>query len=120
MNRRGFLGAALGLLAAPAIVRAESLMKVWVPPQPQTWTWQFDELATTLRNGRIGTIEGIEFISEPLVPEWQKMGHLVELSNAGFLLGLKAAFEADYKAMLEKITDQRLPSLRQFYPRALS
>jgi len=30
MNRRGFLG---GLLAAPAIVRAESLMKIWVPPK---------------------------------------------------------------------------------------
>lgn len=30
MNRRSFLG---GLLAAPAIVRAESLMKIWVPPK---------------------------------------------------------------------------------------
>lgn len=30
MNRRGFLG---GLLAAPAIVRAEFLMKIWVPPK---------------------------------------------------------------------------------------
>lgn len=30
MSRRGFLG---GLLAAPAIVRAESLMKIWVPPK---------------------------------------------------------------------------------------
>lgn len=31
MNRRGFLGAMLGAMAAPAIVRAESLMKIVVP-----------------------------------------------------------------------------------------
>ena len=31
MNRRGFLGAMLGAMAAPAIVRAESLMKIAVP-----------------------------------------------------------------------------------------
>ncbi len=33
MNRRGFLASCLALSAAPAIVRAESLMKLWVPPQ---------------------------------------------------------------------------------------
>lgn len=33
MNRRGFLQSCLALAAAPAIVRAESLMKIWVPPQ---------------------------------------------------------------------------------------
>lgn len=33
MNRRGFLTGILALGAAPAIVRAESLMKIWVPPQ---------------------------------------------------------------------------------------
>ncbi len=33
MNRRGFLTSCLALSAAPAIVRAESLMKLWVPPQ---------------------------------------------------------------------------------------
>lgn len=30
MNRRGFLG---GLLVAPAVVRAESLTKLWAPPE---------------------------------------------------------------------------------------
>ena len=33
MNRRGFLGSILALGAAPAIVRAESLMTLWVPSQ---------------------------------------------------------------------------------------
>lgn len=33
MNRRGFLGSILALAAAPAIVRAESLMKIVVPEQ---------------------------------------------------------------------------------------
>lgn len=33
MNRRGFLGAMLAAAAAPAIVKAESLMPIWVPKQ---------------------------------------------------------------------------------------
>jgi hypothetical protein len=33
MNRREFLTGLLALGAAPAIVRAESLMKIWTPPQ---------------------------------------------------------------------------------------
>lgn len=33
MNRRKFLLGAGALLAAPAIVRAESLMKIWTPPK---------------------------------------------------------------------------------------
>lgn len=32
LNRRGFLGA---LLAAPAIVKAENIMRIWVPPVPK-------------------------------------------------------------------------------------
>lgn len=32
-TRRGFLTGMLALGAAPAIVRAESLMRLWVPPQ---------------------------------------------------------------------------------------
>lgn len=31
MNRRQFLGGLVGLMAAPAIVKAENLMKIWVP-----------------------------------------------------------------------------------------
>lgn len=33
MNRRGFLQSCLALAAAPAIVRAESIMRIWTPPQ---------------------------------------------------------------------------------------
>lgn len=33
VTRRGFLTGMLALGAAPAIVRAESLMRLWVPPQ---------------------------------------------------------------------------------------
>lgn len=36
MNRRKFLSSAGLILGAPAIVRAESLMKIWVPRGP-TW-----------------------------------------------------------------------------------
>lgn len=31
MNRRGFLSSVIALGASPAIVRAESMMKLWVP-----------------------------------------------------------------------------------------
>jgi hypothetical protein len=31
MNRRGFLGAMLGVMAAPAVVKAENLMRIVVP-----------------------------------------------------------------------------------------
>jgi hypothetical protein len=34
MNRRKFLSSAGLILGAPAIVRAESLMKIWVPLEP--------------------------------------------------------------------------------------
>lgn len=33
MNRRGFLGAMLGAMAAPAVVKAENLMRIVVPKQ---------------------------------------------------------------------------------------
>lgn len=35
MNRRQFLQAMLAAGAAPAIVKAENLMKIWVPPAPK-------------------------------------------------------------------------------------
>lgn len=43
-NRRAFLFGAGALLAAPAIVRASSLMKLWVPPAPKLigHTWLYD------------------------------------------------------------------------------
>jgi hypothetical protein len=34
-SRRGFLLGIGAALAAPAIVRADSLMKLWVPPKPK-------------------------------------------------------------------------------------
>jgi hypothetical protein len=33
MNRRGFLQTCLALAAAPSIVRAENIMRIWTPPQ---------------------------------------------------------------------------------------
>lgn len=38
VSRRGFLTGMLALGAAPAIVRAESLMRIWVPPQRNVLT----------------------------------------------------------------------------------
>lgn len=58
MNRRGFLTGALGFLAAPAIVRASSLMPV--SPEP-------------LFTSHIGTYEGVRLVVvEPaaILPMW--------------------------------------------------
>lgn len=35
MNRRGFLQAMLAASVAPAVVKAENIMKIWVPPEPE-------------------------------------------------------------------------------------
>ena len=35
MNRRSLLTSLIGALAAPAVVRADNLMKLWVPPEPK-------------------------------------------------------------------------------------
>jgi hypothetical protein len=39
MNRRGFLGAMLGAVAAPAVVKAENLMKIIVPKRTGIIFW---------------------------------------------------------------------------------
>jgi hypothetical protein len=39
MTRRGFLGAMLAACAAPAIVRADNIMKVFVPPERGIILW---------------------------------------------------------------------------------
>jgi len=38
MNRRGFLTAAAGLIAAPAVVKSENLMRIAVPPAPRGYS----------------------------------------------------------------------------------
>jgi hypothetical protein len=69
MNRRNFLAAMLGAAAAPAIVRAESLMKIVVPKQeiilfgPRTPTLAGGELSKAFieklhRNSRWGAYVG--------------------------------------------------------------
>lgn len=52
VTRRNFLGAVLGLMAAPVIVRAESLMKIYVPPQKAVITESV--LITQLLEGSYG------------------------------------------------------------------
>lgn len=42
-NRRGFFGSMLAAAMAPAIVRAESLMKIYVPPQDIITDVQLEE-----------------------------------------------------------------------------
>ena len=53
-SRRGFLGAGLALIAAPAIVRAESLMRIVAPPDwrdfvRKVYAWDIEESEFALR-----------------------------------------------------------------------
>ena len=56
MNRRGFLGSILAACAAPAIVRADSLMRI-VPRETEVIT-----LAGDLIHGEIGHLEGMRYV----------------------------------------------------------
>jgi hypothetical protein len=53
MNRRSLLLGLGAIIAAPAVVRAESLMKLWVPPKPSFALWEY---TTVLEKFEAGTI----------------------------------------------------------------
>jgi len=76
VSRRGFLTGMLALGAAPAIVRAESLMRLWVPPQ-------------TLMPMEIGRYEGFRFITSDALPD--ELTYYVD----------RAAMNRDYTAYCE-------------------
>lgn len=59
MDRRGFLGSILALGAAPAIVRADSLMKLWTPQQALRFHPDAFELTVPEHNGLL-TIDMIK------------------------------------------------------------
>jgi hypothetical protein len=46
MNRRGFLGAILAAGSAPAIIKIENAMRLWVPRAP-TWMAGFEDVPIT-------------------------------------------------------------------------
>lgn len=94
MNRRGFLGAILAGCAAPAIVRADALMRVvplgtdvltldtirrgaaildgamWVPADDWASALRdtYVEGAGAVRVGEIGRIEGFRIVTSPVLP----------------------------------------------------
>jgi hypothetical protein len=72
-NRRGFLGSIFAAAAAPAIVRAESLMKIYVPPQEIAYETlgPYDINSYTYRNG--STILTRQQIIEQMLPELNKL-----------------------------------------------
>ena len=81
-NRRGFLGAMFAAAAAPAIVRAESLMKIYVPPQeillPTSGIFNAEAKYVDLsenygRNMAKSTILTRQQLLEELLPELNKL-----------------------------------------------
>lgn len=49
MNRRGFIGSILALGAAPAVVRASSLMRLWTPSEEIARPTLEEVIRTTIR-----------------------------------------------------------------------
>jgi len=72
-NRRGFLGAMFAAAAAPAIVRAESLMKIYVPPQEIAYETlgPYDINSYTYRDG--STVLTRQQMIDQLLPELNKL-----------------------------------------------
>ena len=72
-NRRGFLGAMFAAAAAPAIVRAESLMKIYVPPQELAYETlgPYDINSYTYSDG--STILTRQQIIERMLPELNRL-----------------------------------------------
>lgn len=50
MNRRGFLASILAAGAAPAIIKADSLMRLWAPTAPPDWSFTSSEMILTLED----------------------------------------------------------------------
>ncbi len=78
MNRRGFMGTILALGAAPAIVKAGSLMPIVVPDRRiirfRRWEPQFQDITRTfdefLREGEIGRIDNFRIATTGLTLEF--------------------------------------------------
>ena len=72
-NRRGFLGSIFAAAAAPVFVRAESLMKIYVPPHEIAYETlgPYDINSYTYRDG--STVLTRQQIIERMLPELNKL-----------------------------------------------
>jgi len=72
-NRRGFLGSIFAAAAAPVFVRAESLMKIYVPPQEIVYETlgPYDINSYTYSDG--STILTRQQMIERMLPELNKL-----------------------------------------------
>lgn len=81
-NRRGFFGSMLAAAMAPAIVRAESLMKIYVPPQDIITDVQLEEAlyqnlsAGYSRNSAKSSILTRQQLIDELLPKLNKLFEL--------------------------------------------
>lgn len=108
MNRRGFLGAMLAAAAAPAIVRAESLMKIVVPKKEiilvddffqgfgegdfsaEMWSkpvgGEFTHLVAMRKDGKLltyrdGVLVSAECVKKDWMPIRKRPGNCITLDN---------------------------------------
>lgn len=66
-TRRGFLGAMFAACAAPAIVKASSIMQIDTRiVAPKLWTFEAlpDVVHDSIYSGEIGTVDNVRFIQE--------------------------------------------------------
>lgn len=106
MSRRGFLGAMLGAMSAPAIVRAESLMKIVVPKREIINPLNFgtmayypeDSFLTEAYNRAVARTDMIGEIFWPTIVIDPKMVGLqvacnYELDRSGILVGKREVIQ---------------------------
>lgn len=68
LTRRSLL---LGAVCAPAVVRAESLMKIWVPREPEVWIGVIEPF-TMVTSDFTGEVWGESAINSVPYKAWQE------------------------------------------------
>lgn len=111
MNRRGFLGSILAACAAPAIVRADSLMRI-VPrdltvaglPYAELYQRTFDELAELAEGTWTPTIEGWDSQGKQIAMPgtWVRMGNTLVVTAAIDVRTIRARVAGDCRIVLER------------------
>lgn len=112
MQRRGFLGAMLAAMAAPAVMTSAIERGILMPVQPKIWTPSENVIESSVYDGpmlRLFSAGGIMLASIPLTKQQQAMfdyGRKVSMdfSGAGNVIatGMAARYELDISPTLRQ------------------
>ena len=102
ITRRSFLKGTAALFCAPAIVKAENIMKIWTPPEKQIVTEVgFDALNLQINGLRKGdqiiVRDEVTGAKRTAVSQWHRWGMIVEPTSQGHLLTVGVYRDGGFK-----------------------